>query len=114
MALTACDFPKTVEADPAGRAIPAALCGELDEVVAVVRKQTGMEFEGEEAIIEDAAWRAMGGGQDRLAQALAYRLACAAAIPPPEQSVTIRNEWGVVLTRRTVSIETRAEEESGA
>lgn len=110
VALAACDFTKPVEPDP-GRRIPRELCAQLDQVVADARKQIGIEFEGDEAIIEDAAWRALGGGQDQLARALAYRQACTAEVPPLEQNVTIRNEHGGVLTRRLVTIETRAPEE---
>lgn len=114
LALAGCEFERTAEAEPANRVIPKELCAQLEATVADVRKKTGMEFEGDEAIIEDAAWRAMSETQDRLAQALAYRLACAAEVPPAEQSVTIRNELGAVLTRQVVTIELREEDEDSA
>lgn len=103
LALSACQQAEQ-PAPPAAARLPAQVCDQARQGLEEISRGGSFEFNSDgQATIEEAAWLPMGAGQrDALAQALAFHAACAAKEPPREQSITIKNEAGRVLTQRVV------------
>ena len=92
------------EAPPPAPPLPAAVCDKAREGLERLSKTGGFEYdENGEATIDQASWLALSHyDRDQLGQVLAFHAACGAKEPPREQTVTIRSEYGTVLTRRIV------------
>ncbi len=84
--------------------LPKAVCDKARAALAQLKGRVGMEITGPaQAIVEQDIWLNLGiGGRDQLAQLLAFDAACAAPAAPPEQEVTVQNQFGTVLMRRVV------------
>lgn len=103
LALTACG--EAEQPPPAvTERLPEKVCTEAKKALDELSRTGSFEYSADgQATIGEDAWLPMGGEQrDALAQALAFHTACAAAEPPREVSVTIRNEGGRTLTQRVV------------
>jgi hypothetical protein len=102
LALPACEAEQP--APPAPPPLPAKLCSQVREALDKLSGSGSFEYSADgQATIEEAVWLPMGGQQrDSVAQALAFHAACSAKEPPREQSITIKNEGGRVLTQRVV------------
>lgn len=91
-------------APPAAARLPAQVCDQARDALQKLGATGSFEFAADgQATLEEAAWQPMGEPQrDALVQALAFHAACSAPEPPREQSVTVKNEGGRVLTQRVV------------
>ena len=93
------------EAPPPPQRLPAAVCEKAREGLERLSKSGGaFRYDAQgEATIEQASWLGLDHYQrDGLGQALALHAACGADEPPREQTITIRSEYGTVLTQRVV------------
>jgi hypothetical protein len=93
------------EAPPPAQRLPAAVCEKAREGLERLSKAGGaFRYDAQgEATIEQANWLALDQYQrEGLGQALAIHAACGAEEPPREQTITIRSEYGTVLTQRVV------------
>lgn len=91
-------------APPAASRLPAQVCDQARDALQKLGATGSFEFAADgQATLEEAAWQPMAEHQrDALVQALAFHAACSAPEPPREQSVTVKNEGGRVLTQRVV------------
>lgn len=103
LALAACE-----QADPAPTRmavkLPEKVCAQARQAVEKLVARGGFESDGKGgATMMQEAWLNLDpSARDQAAQLLGYDAACRAARPSLEQNVTIRNEYGQVLTRRVV------------
>lgn len=84
---------------------PAQLCEQARQGLSEVRNQGGLVTTAGENVMEQQTWLQIGPQQqEQLVQALAVEQACASDEGTAEQEVVIRNEGGMVIVRRTVSL----------
>jgi hypothetical protein len=91
-------------APSAAARLPAQVCDQARDALDKLSATGSFEYAADgQATLEEAAWLPMGGEQrDAIAQALAFHAACSAPEPPREQSITIKNEGGRVLSQRVM------------
>jgi hypothetical protein len=84
--------------------LPAQTCSQAQDGLEKLKESGGLTFNGQgEATLEEEAWMRLDErARDQLVQLVAYDAACKAAVPPAEQSATVRNEAGRVLSQRVV------------
>ena len=83
---------------------PAELCQQFRVNLDALRDKGAIEYENDgTALVEERVWIGMGGdGRDKLGQMLAFHAACSAKQGMADQPVIIRNEMGIVVTRRKI------------
>ncbi|MDP8913404.1 MAG: hypothetical protein M3N39_07490 [Pseudomonadota bacterium] len=84
--------------------LPAQVCNQAQGGLEKLKESGGLTYNGQgEATLEEEAWMRLDeGAREQLVQLVAYDAACKAAVPPAEQSATVRNEAGRVLSQRVV------------
>lgn len=105
VSVAACDRLAAPEEPKAPVArLPAQVCSQARDGLEKLKESGGLTYSGQgEATLEEEAWlRLDGPARDQLVQLLAYDAACKAAVPPAEQTATVRNETGRVLAERVV------------
>ena len=92
------------EAPPPAAPLPKAVCDNAREGLERLSKTGAFRYDAQgEATIDQASWLAFTHYErDGLGQALAFHAACGSKEPPREHTVTIRSEYGTVLTQRVV------------
>ena len=92
------------EAPPPAARLPAKVCDNARQGLERLSGTGTFEYKANgEATIDQATWLSLSPhDRDQLGQVLAFHAACGADEPPREQIVTIRSEYGMVLTRRVV------------
>jgi hypothetical protein len=103
--LAACDPQYKAEEPklPVAR-LPPQVCSQAQGGLEKLKESGGLTYNGQgEATLEEEAWMRLDqGAREQLVQLVAYDAACKAAVPPAEQSATVRNEAGRVLSQRVV------------
>jgi len=103
--LGACDGQTAAEEPelPVAR-LPAQTCNQARDGLEKLKESGGLTYNGQgEATLDEEAWMRLDQrARDQLVQLVAYDAACKAAVPPAEQSATVRNESGRVLSQRVV------------
>jgi hypothetical protein len=104
LCLAGCDAQPDSGAGRAAAKLPAKVCAQAREAVEKLVAQGGVEVDGKGgATVMEEAWIPMGADRrDQLVQLLGYDAACRASEPSIEQKVTIRNEYGRVMSDRIV------------
>jgi hypothetical protein len=104
VSLGGCDAQPDPNARRAAVKLPAKVCAQAREAVEKIVAQGGVEVDGKGgATVMEEAWIPMGADRrDQLVQLLGYDAACRAAEASLEQNVTIRNEYGRVMSNRVV------------
>jgi hypothetical protein len=84
--------------------LPAQTCNQAKSGLEKLKESGGLTYTGGgEATMDEEAWMRLDeGAREQLVQLVAYDTACKAAVPPAEQSATVRNEAGRVLSQRVV------------
>ena len=104
-ALAACDSQSALEEPklPVAR-LPAQTCNQAQAGLEKLKQSGGLTYNGQgEATLDEEAWMRLDErAREQLMQLVAYDAACKAAVPPAEQSATVRNEAGRVLSQRVV------------
>ena len=103
VALAACQRQAPEPEAPAAP-LPAVVCDKTGQALEKLGKSGGFEYDSQGvATINEASWFALSAtDRDNLGRLLAFHVACASKEPSNEQNITIRNEYGRVLTRRIV------------
>jgi len=102
--LSACQFQET-EKQEVVAAVPKELCEKTRADLESIKKVVAYENDDAGGVtIEESVWRGMGGMQDMLVGSLAYKNACDSAPASGSITVTVRNEWGRVMTERQVPV----------
>ena len=103
--LAACDGQNAAEEPklPVAR-LPAQTCNQAQAGLEKLKESGGLTYTGQgEATLDEEAWMRLDErAREELVQLVAYDAACKAAVPPAEQSATVRNEAGRVLSQRVV------------
>ena len=103
--LAACDGQHAAEEPklPVAR-LPAQTCNQARDGLEKLKESGGLTYNGGgEATLEEEAWMRLDErAREQLVQLVAYDAACKAPVPPAEQSATVRNEAGRVLSQRVV------------
>jgi hypothetical protein len=84
--------------------LPAQTCNQAKGGLEKLKESGGLTYTGQgEATLDEEAWMRLDeGAREQLVQLVAYDAACKAPVPPAEQSATVRNEAGRVLSQRVV------------
>ena len=84
--------------------LPAQTCNQARDGLEKLKESGGLTYTGQgEATLDEEAWMRLDeGAREQLVQLVAYDAACKAPVPPAEQSATVRNEAGRVLSQRVV------------
>lgn len=84
--------------------LPEQVCNQAQGELEKLKESGGLTYTGQgEATLDEEAWMRLDErSRDQLVQLVAYDAACKAAVPPAEQSATVRNEAGRVLSQRVV------------
>ena len=103
--LAACDGQNAMEEPklPVAR-LPAQTCNQAQVGLEKLKGSGGLTYDGQgEATLDEEAWMRLDErAREQLVQLVAYDAACKAKVPPAEQSATVRNEVGRVLSQRVV------------
>ena len=103
--LAACDGQNAVEEPklPVAR-LPAQTCNQAQAGLEKLKESGGLTYNGQgEATLDEESWMRLDErAREQLVELVAYDAACKAAVPPAEQSATVRNEAGRVLSQRVV------------
>ena len=103
--VAACDTQFTAEEPKlAVTRLPEQVCNQARDGLEKLKESGGLTYNGQgEATLDEEAWMRLDErSRDQLVQLVAYDAACKAASPPGEQSATVRNEAGRVLSQRVV------------
>jgi hypothetical protein len=103
-ALGACNLMDEAEQKAPVVPLPKQVCTQAREAIDKLSESGGFVYAGNgEGTIEEAAWLQLDPpSREQLEQVLAYDAACSAKEPPAEQTATIRNEGGRVLSQRVI------------
>ena len=103
--LGACDRQNAAEEPklPVAR-LPAQTCNQAREGLEKLKDSGGLTYTGQgDATLDEETWMRLDErAREQLVELVAYDAACKAPVPPAEQSATVRNDAGRVLSQRVV------------
>jgi len=109
LSLSACfgDPPDDMAEAATGEPPPPMLCQQVREALDALSSKGALDYDKDgTAVVEESVWAMMGAeSRDKVGQALAFHAACVAKKGMKDQPITVRNQAGNVVSRR--SIDTR-------
>jgi hypothetical protein len=93
-----------IQSDQASGPPPPPLCAQFRKGLETLSTKGALDYQDDgSATVEERVWMAMGPeGRDKIAQMLAFHASCVAKEGSASQRISIRNQFGNVLTQRSM------------